>query len=280
MKTKNLFAALLVLAGSALTTSAVTITAGANDLILGFYATGGTGATTNVEVDLGNVSQFYSVSSPFTVTGLNVADLSSAYGANWMNRSDLFWGVAGTTGSATGTTIGGNAIAAKTLWAGKTEATFGIQSTAWARGSTFAQQGPANTIATLYSGGLGSLNGATATANSSTAALVDNTLAGSWSKQEGNNAAAFGNFTKNLFDNATPANFGQAADLYELQPGSGAGTYIGSFGLNANGLVFAGNPADTAATTVPEPSTYAAILGAVTLGFVVVRRRVQRSAKA
>ena len=274
MKTKILLAALLALSGGALTVPAVTITAGTNDLILGFYATGGTGAATNLEVDLGSVSQFYNVSGTLALPGLSVSDLSATYGANWFNRTDLFWGVVGTTGAATGTTIGGNTIAAKTLWGGRAESTLGLQSTPWSAGSTFAQQGPANTIATMYTGALGSLNGATATANSATAALIDNTLAGSWSKQEGSTASAFGFFNpKSLFDNGTPGNGGVVTDLYELQPGSGAGSYVGSFALNANGLAFSGSAAGAGAAAVPEPSTYAALMGVAALGVAAIRRR-------
>ncbi len=280
MKTKTLLAAALITLGAGVVpASAVTITAGLNDLVLGFYATGGTGATTNVEVNLGNVSQFYGVTGSVGLSGFKTADVVSAYGSNWFNRTDLFWGVVGTTGSAVGTTINSSSIAAKTLWGGRAELTLGLQSTPWNRGSTFAQQGPANTIATLYSGAIGSLNGATA-GTSTTAALIDSTLNGSWSKQEGTNASAFGYFNpKSLFDNSTPGNGGVVTDLYELQPGSGAGTYLGSFSLNASGLSYSGDVGSAATAAIPEPSTYAAIVGALALGFVALRRRNLRAAQ-
>ncbi len=274
MKTKHLLAvALLAFAGGAVAVQAQTVTAGLNNLILGFRATGGTGAAVNLEVNLGSVSQFYNVlGNPISLTGLSVADLSAAYGSNWFNRSDLFWGVAGTTGSAVGTTVNGATIVTKTLWGTATETTLGVQSTAWNRLGTFSQQGPANTIATLYSGGIGSLNGATATGNSATAALLDTSLAGSWSKQEGTNAAAFGSqMSKSSFENGTPGSSVAVSDLYELQPGSGAGSYLGSFALTEGGLSYAGSAAGAAA--VPEPSTYAAILGALALGLAALRRR-------
>ncbi len=281
MKTKHIITALLVLAGGAIGVhaGAGTVTSGLNDIIVGFYATGGTGATTNLEVDLGNASQFYGVGGTLTLAGLN-SDLSSTYGATWNTRTDLFWGVAGTTGSATGTTIGGNAIAAKTLWAGSAQLTLGSGSTPWNKAGAFAQQAPANTIATLYANASGSLNGAAALTDNAHGALINNTLAGSWTKQEGTSAAAFNYFNpKGSFDNSTNIAGGSfaATDLYELQPGSGPGSYLGTFALSSGGnLTYGGS---LGAATIPEPSTYAAIFGAMTLGFVAWRRRNQ-SAKA
>ena len=275
MKTKSTLAALLLLGGGALSAGAQTVTAGLNDLVLGFYASGGTGAGSNLEVDLGNVGNFYGVSGTITLAGLSAADLSSTYGSTWNTRTDLYWGVIGTTGSTAGTTIGLNSIASKTLWGSKTEATLGTLSTPWNAGTTFAQQGPANTIATLYTGAGGSLNGASATGNSATAAILNNTLAGSWSKQLGSTAAAFGYFNPSgVFSNSTNISVGSfaASDLYALQPGSGAAAYVGTFALSSGGaLTYSNTP-----SSVPEPSTYAAILGLVTLGFVALRRRQQK----
>lgn len=277
MKTGKLLASLLAFTAGTLASSAATITAGLNDLIVGFYATGGTGASVNLEVNLGNVSQFYGVSGQLTFSGLSATDLSGTYGANWNTRTDLFWGVVGTTGAASGTSIGSNPVASKTLWAGRAQSTLGVSSSAWTTGSTFAQQGPAGTIAGLYSGLAGSLNGATSTANSTVAATINNTLNGSWSKAEGTTAAAFGFFNpKTSFDNGTNIVGSYAAtDLYELQPNSGAATRLGTFALSGDGVLTYG--ADFSAASVPEPSTYAAILGAVTLGFVAWRRRGQRA---
>jgi hypothetical protein len=58
-------------------------------------------------------------------------------------------------------------------------------------------------------------------------------------------------------------------NLYELTPGGGAGTLLGTFNLSSTGLTFTGF------TAIPEPSTYAALLGVATLGFVAIRRRKQ-----
>ena len=58
--------------------------------------------------------------------------------------------------------------------------------------------------------------------------------------------------------------------------GSAAGVDLGTFTLNASTHVLT----FTAYQAIPEPSTYAAILGALTVGFVLVRRRSRAGAAA
>ncbi|MGC3989367.1 MAG: PEP-CTERM sorting domain-containing protein [Chthoniobacteraceae bacterium] len=135
--------------------------------------------------------------------------------------------------------------------------------------STFTQSAAANTIASLVNNsGQVSLSGATATANSASAASIDATKSGSWTIQEGSNTANFGFNTGGLLDNTTNISSGSYAisDLYELQPSSAKGpaTYLGYFSLsNAGVLTF---------TAAPEPSSIALALltGA---GALMVRRR-------
>src|SRR5271157_5793059 len=95
---------LLALAGAALLTSPVragTVSAQVNDLVLAFYATGGTGAGVNLEVDLGSMSNFYDgANSGLTLSNLVSQDLIDAYGAGWSTRTDLWWGAAATDGNA------------------------------------------------------------------------------------------------------------------------------------------------------------------------------------
>jgi len=287
--------ALLILLCPAILARASVVSASLNDLILGFSATDATqgdGTNVNLEMDLGNVGQYYSLPSntSFQVANLGV-DLAAAFDGIWDTRTDLFWGIAGTTGSATGTTINSTTIAAKTLWAGKVESTAGVQSTPWNRAVSFTQQNPANSIATLYSSATGSLNGKTALSDNPKAALLDNSIQGSWSQQEGSTTttptptAPFGGYAGfnpgSSFQTST--NFSSIAgsfavlDLYELQPGSGAGTYIGSFGLNSSGILEFSNTASffSAEAAIPEPETYAVLLGAMALGGAFMRRRLR-----
>ncbi|MEI6862755.1 MAG: hypothetical protein WCL04_10965, partial [Verrucomicrobiota bacterium] len=168
-------------------------------------------------------------------------------------------------------------IAATTIWAGKGETTAGVKSTPLTRANVSAQQGPANTIATIYSGAAGSLTGLTSTANNSHAVAIDNSLTGSWTKQEGA-SVAFGFFNRAQFERGT--NFtsilGSFAviDLYELQPIGGAAAYLGSFGLNSAGLLqFSNSTAAFALSAIPEPAVTAAWLGVLVLGLAVLHRR-------
>ena len=83
---KLLITALVGLSSVALSVSSAnaqsTITSVPADVILGFYATSGSGAGVDLEVDLGQVSKYYNA-APGTVfnlsgsTGLAVADLAS-----------------------------------------------------------------------------------------------------------------------------------------------------------------------------------------------------------
>jgi PKD repeat protein len=223
-----------ITASAALLTPSVraqTVSAQLGDLILGFRATGGTGAGVNLEVDLGSISNFYNgASSMLVLSGLVAQDIADTYGANWGTRTDLFWGAAATDGNAQADP---NGKAASTLWA------TGVPgNTAPTRGSIGLQQPAATKIGEMYQGGLGSLNGATSTTNSSDAADIDNTQAGSWSIQE---------TTGNSFGFFTPKIDGQLSsqdtlDLYELQPSSTfprpAGTLLGTLTLTQSGLSF------------------------------------------
>jgi hypothetical protein len=285
---KSPLTALAIFAAGVLTLRAQTpVTATFSDLVIGFRATNsanGAGTDKNLELNLGNAGQFYNLTPNSRVSlGSLGGDLAAVYDLIWNARDDLYWGVIGTTGAASGTsfTSGGTTytIASKTLWGGKAESVAGVQTTAWNRGTTFAQQGPAGTIAGLYTSFPGSLNGKVSTANNASAVVVDNTQTGSWTVQIGGTAAAFGYFNpKSSFE--ASANFGtivgsfSVLDLYEMQPGSGAGTYLGSFALDVAGqLFFSNNAAEFAVSAVPEPAHFAACFGAAGLGLAWARRR-------
>jgi hypothetical protein len=265
--------ALSALSASAGTSS--TVSANLDDAILDFRVTDGSGqgASTNLEVDLGSVSQFYNVASGgLTLNGLTDADLIGTYGSTWFTRSDLAWSVIATTGSATGTTINSTLIPASTIWGTNAQSLVGLQSNPWTTKSVGAQNSAITLISPLYATGSGGggLNGQTHTSNSATAALLASGVAGSYSKQVGSNGN-FGFFTSGgSFENGTPGTGLSASDFYQLEPSSNLSpsVYLGTFTLNDNGQL-----GFSATATVPEPSTYAAILGAITLGFVAFRRR-------
>ena len=148
-----------------------TITPAMADLILGFRATAAPGQTLNLEVDLGPMSQFYNASPGQTISlpELAVADLVATYGASWYTRTDLSWGAVTTTGRAVGTADGHAPV--YTLWA-----TAPNGATAFVRKSAATQKNASAAIeAMLVAGSFGTLYGATSTANSPTAAVIDAT---------------------------------------------------------------------------------------------------------
>jgi hypothetical protein len=234
---------LLTLASVALLTPAVragTVSAQQDDLILGFRATGGVGAGVNLEVDLGSVSNFYNgVSSTLTLSNLVTRDLIDTYGANWGTRTDLFWGAAATDGNAQADP---NGKPASTLWA------TGVPGNAAPLEGSSGLQAPVTTkIGGIYSGSIGSLDGATSTTNSSEAADINNTQTGSWSIQE-TSGNSFGFFSPKIDGQVSSVG---TLDLYELQPSSTfprpPGTLLGTLILTQSGLSFN--------VAVPDPFT-------------------------
>jgi hypothetical protein len=239
------------------------------DLILGFEvaSTGsGPGQSTNLEVDLGSASLFYNATpgATFTLGGLSLADLVGIYGSSWNTRTDLSWGVAGSTQLSSDAHS-----SAYTLWLSEEEVVPGVKSSPYVRETTTSQRAAGNSLSTLVTNsGQTTLLGATATANSSTAAAIDSTKSGSWTFQKG--GSTFGYNTGGLFANTTniaPGSFA-ISDLWELQPtptnSNTPGTYLGYFALGSTGVL--------TFTAAPEPSSVALALVAG-LGVLARRRR-------
>ena len=230
--------ALLALASVALLTPVVrgaTITPNMGDVILGFRATasGSQGETANLEVDLGPVSQFYGLTPGQTIAlpTLSVLDISATYGANWITRSDLFWGAIATAGRASAYVSGSVNVPVGTLWA-----TAPNCAAAWNKGSSFAQKNASSAIEAAFVAG-SPLYGATSTANSTGATVIGATVPGSWKAQDMKTAGtSFGYFNPSI-DNYEGTNI-VVSQLYELQPGTGAGTHLGDLILTASGLSF------------------------------------------
>ena len=238
--------------------------ASSGDIILGFRATGGTGASSNLEIDLGNFDALPSGGGTVVLTNID-SDLNNTYGSDWATRSDVLWGAAGSTLlGATGNTepsrtLVGTVLAPSSLLDG-TSTTTPYNSAAAA-----TQGGVATKINAIY-------NTFTGTANN----VVSSSSTTSWTTEVGTTPAAFNFFFKTSFDNnldlATTSASGtySAGDLYELVPASGAGAFLGTLAVQSNGDV-----TFSTFSAVPESSTYAVILGSCVLGFVALRRRKQ-----
>jgi hypothetical protein len=266
---KKLFlTALLAIFGVALTARAQ-VSANLNDLVLGFRASGGQGQNVNLEVNLGSVSQFQNQPAGTTllISRLSAADLAATYGANWATRTDLTWGIVGTAGRISG---GPNGAPVATVWATNAEATVGTQSAAWTPGSRDAQFNVSSQIEALILASPGSLNGASATANSTSSSAINATLAGSYTYQDSFQVGTSFSFFNPSVNNTVNAGSGTYAvsDLYELRVGASTATYLGSFGLLKTGtLTFSTSPstftgASGAPTITTQPSAQAVAVGA------------------
>ena len=226
----------------------------AGDLILGFRSTA---ASSDVEIGLGNVNSLTT-----GLIGNFNASLTSVFGSSWATTGGISWGAAGTDNV--------NTIDYVTAKWNTAAGTLGVQnSTPFAAASSSALGLASSAIVVAGQGFTGPNAVAAADANAITIAKSN---AQSWTSQETAGSAAFGSsaFAQSTFSNTTNrsnASVGaSASDLYEYTANN-AGVFLGTFSLKSNG--------DLYFTAIPEPSTYAAILGVATLGIAMIRRRKQ-----
>jgi hypothetical protein len=233
----------LVAALGAATSSAFAAFGVVNDLVVGFTNS----ATSTVDVEI-NAGQLSSLSTPGThVIGNFASLLNSTFGTDWSQVS--FAGV-----SISKLTPGGNEYVTS-KWLDNT-GTLGVANSA--------------TFGTEAQGAINS--GITKVVNVYNGVVTGNTIAISDTKS----------FAKNLWFNQTAtlaqAKIGDvtasgafaASDLYLIKAGVDTATqFQGTLAVYGNG--------DVTFTVIPEPSTYAIILGALTIGFVALRRRFSKA---
>ena len=274
MKTiSKLSLALLAAVGLSVAASAGTVTTTYSDLILGFRDT--TTTSVNLEVNLGNVSQFTDAAagSTFTVSNLNAADLTTVFGSGW-NSSTLQFGIAGSTGKIGNGAVGPNGQALSTLWV-----SYDTNLSAPTRKIASQQNIAVTQYLNLLTSANQGLNSSNVTVLSNAfSAQTDATTTGSWTQSLGTNGSAFGYFNPIGNIESTGGFTGSVTmDLYELTPGSGNGGLVGTFSLTDTG-VLSFTSSGLYASAIPEPSTYGILAGSMMLGFVVLRRRLRNKA--
>ncbi|WP_404420304.1 PEP-CTERM sorting domain-containing protein [Nibricoccus sp. IMCC34717] len=246
--------------------------AGSGDILLGFKSTNAADAS-SVTFNLASITTFKAVAPGGTLALGNVdSALDSAFNANgdWAARTNIQWGVLGYVNPADNaydpvlgymntTFVGSNTVA----YANSSSSGFGTPNSKW----------------TTVAGGVGAVG---------TSSTLLNSDARSWKGNYGTSSLAFGKFQKTsatlgAFDNST--NFTSVSSyttkLFELvptdaadingtaAPTAGQVTYLGLITLASNGDV----SFTAAGAVIPEPSTYAALLGGAALGFAALRRR-------
>jgi hypothetical protein len=139
----------------------------------------------------------------------------------------------------------------------------------WLTGVTLQSGGTSSTQGTV-AGLINAIGSAAAASPNTDGSAYDSNKSVQGDLQAGGNWANFNAVAINSVSATS-----DSLELYELVPsthGGTAGTDLGTFTLTDTAGVF--SLSFTAFTAIPEPSTYAAILGALTVGFVLIRRRM------
>lgn len=263
---------MLVVAGisvAAFPAKAATITAG--DVLLGFRATGGTGSTSNLIVNLGQADTIFrdatsNISSVRDIGSL----LTSTFGAGWDTRSDLFWGAVANANSASeDPAIDGDPGATNYYTRAQATLNPGVKSST-AANINFSSPRVA------ISNNIQSLNDKFSASSGTDSVVIASTGGTTWSS--GITASNFGVGSAIEAANVNGID-ATGLDLYRILDSNadanpsltvGVPNWEGTFTISSAGVV------GFSVNAVPEPSR--AVLAALGLGGLLLRRR--RSQKA
>ncbi|GAT34953.1 PEP-CTERM protein-sorting domain-containing protein [Terrimicrobium sacchariphilum] len=274
-KTMILAAALFAIVSA----NAATVNYSPGDLIIGFTTNSGQGAGQVLMVSLGSATAFRdATTNNFSITTIGV-DLEGTFGANWYDRTDLYWGAIGVYNSVPeGDTTNGDLDG--TVYVSKAR---GIGGTAGTKNSTTwnTTNGDDDTALTRLGVMQSNFDTQTASDNNANVAVFDKNSASwdKWNPPVSDASKSFGaysstgvgiqqKFTTGSYDTILGNGIEGALDLYR-NVYHGAAGYEGTLTINQNGDI-------GYVVTVPEPSTYALIglgLGAV----LFFRRRLQQA---
>ncbi len=264
----NLKSIAVAAAFAATTFTAFADTAGLYDLVVGFKSAS---ATNDVMIDLGNVAN-YSAPGTYVIGNYNSILSANFGGASWNTSSTLLWGAAATFKDPAFVLPTANYITSKwtttsgALGASGNSTVWGVQGTGLPTANTSIGKAYNGINSLASSGGTGYTVGVAET-------IATSNLS-SWKAATTTTAAAFQVYSAAQFNN-TMANIANssysASDLYNVGNTAipSVTELVGTFAVWQNGdLTFT-------VAAIPEPSTYAAILGVATLGFAALRRRKQ-----
>jgi len=270
---KNL-SALAILVATAFSSQALAgFGTNAGDIIIGFKTGSGGTFANDMDIAAGNLSTLATYTTTTLIGNFNTS-LTAAFGSTWNSGSTgvvganlLNWGAVGTdntnnidyfTKAWSASTVGTLGGATNTTPLSGLSPVIGTASAKILSVGQGYQSGAATADAGAVTNAKASLNAWTnqATTGTNLFGLSGLTATSITDKMVLNSNATFGGFTAS------------AADLYSYQ-GTSA-TLLGTFSLATNGNLY------FTASAIPEPSTYAAILGVATLGFAAIRRRKQQ----
>lgn len=271
IQTKH-FLTMLVVAGisvAAFPAKAATITAG--DILLGFRATGGTGASSNLIVNLGQADTIFrdatsNISSVRDIGSL----LTTTFGAGWDTRNDLFWGAVANANNASGDpAIDGDPGATNYYTRAQTTLNAGTKTSTAANINS-------STSRVNISNNIQGLNNTFSTASGTNSVVIASSGGTTWSS-----SITASNFGVGSSIEASNVNGIDATglDLYRILDSNadaspsqtvGVPNWEGTFTISNAGVV------GFSVNAIPEPSR--AVLAALGLGGLLLRRR--RSQKA
>lgn len=223
-----------------------------DDLVLAFYNASDSTVNGDVLFNLGTVSSFTGLAAgTYSVAGFNGSTTSGqpsvGFGSSELSANSM------TAGTSSYWTVYGSDTTSNELWLTGT--------TAQHQASSTTQGVTANIISAIGSAGANNVNTDSSAYDGSSTTY---------------NYIGSNNKWQN-FSAVTAASVSSSSDtlaLYALEPGTGANgssTELGYFTLTDSSGTY--SLSFTSLSAIPEPSTYAAILGALTIGFVLVRRR-------
>ncbi|WP_035612889.1 hypothetical protein [Haloferula sp. BvORR071] len=256
----SLLAALGAFLPAALFAAAPTYTTG--DLFMGFRATEQPGDTSVLLVNIGSAAAFRDATSPITLTAIGDIgeDLKALYGANWRSRTDLQWGVAGTPSN--NADVNGDTV--PTLYASRQQTAPGVPGTGWQVSGSSTRLTVATTMTNLQDG----FKTYSATTANSTKAIIQGTTDGaSWRQfmaPDGSGTYTtggkdFGAFANIEGSSAVVGSEGLANVTLSLfrVTGSAAGSFEGTFSIDAAGTVTFTPPAAAGTTYATWAATNA-----------------------
>lgn len=240
-----------------------------NDLLLAFRRDG----SPNLEVNIGSISAYRGAApnSSFTLTGYTATQLTTAF----TSLNSLSWAVLGA--SRVGATP--TDVPANTLWVTRPRTIPTDETVPFNSRSSSSQSSVSSKIFGIA--GINAIAGAKpwsagtaldAIHNNATSVMIPEADPSSYTALAGKLGNLGGTFGSNYggggVENTTPSAFTagySASDLYEIQPGSGQATELGTFRFYADG--------SATFTAVPEPGTYAAMFAGGLVVFAFLRKR-------
>jgi len=211
------------------------------DLVLGFRQVGG---ANDLEINIGQSSLYYGASSGFTVPGVSASDINATFG----NFNNVLWSVGATVRTGDG---GDPSLTVGCLFVTRARTDPAVESVPWLRQSSGALAGTSTKIVSIAN----NFAGQTPTINSLSATVIPDVSAQSYHTFVG--GGNYGGTFQGNVENLTPGSFttgNSVSDLFEILPGSGDSTYLGSFSFEPSGQL--------SFSPVPEPSTWGLLAGA------------------